>query len=162
MNEEWRTIQSLPLYEVSNLGRVRSQYRRGRRSPDGILKARPDRKGYLTVFPSMDCKKSSVKVHGLVAEAFLGPQPMGHDAHHKDENKQNNIPENLEYICHCKHISMNKRGEKAYAAKMDREKILTIRWYYRLNFSQAELCKMFGINCSTMHSIIHRKTWRHI
>jgi hypothetical protein len=42
--------------------------------------------------------------HRLVAEQMLGRQLQpGEQVHHKDENKTNNLPENLEVISHAEH-----------------------------------------------------------
>jgi hypothetical protein len=160
--EEWRTVPSLPLYEVSNFGRVRSQYRQGRRTPDGILKLSVDRKGYLRVSPTIKCKKYTVPVHILVAETFIGPCQMGFCVHHKDGVKQNNKPENLEYMKHCTHTSINKRGAGASFTKLIWQQVIEIRWLYRLNFCIKEISQMTGINYGTIHSIIIRKSWKHI
>ena len=40
-------------------------------------------------------------VHELVAIAFIGPRPAGATINHKDGNKLNNTPENLEYCTYA-------------------------------------------------------------
>lgn len=160
--EEWRVIPSLPLYEVSNLGRVRSQYRQGRMTPDRILKPTVDKKGYFRVSPTIQCRKYTVPVHILVAEVFLGPCQMGFCVHHRDGNKQNNIPENLEYMKHCIHTSINKRGAGAHFTKITWQQAIEIRWLYRLNFRLKDIAKMMNINAGTVNSVVIRQSWKHI
>jgi hypothetical protein len=53
--------------------------------------------GFKTVF----IHDKPVHAHVAVAKAFLGKKPCGDGSyvvHHKDWNKQNNKPENLEYL----------------------------------------------------------------
>jgi DNA polymerase I-like protein with 3'-5' exonuclease and polymerase domains len=51
------------------------------------------------------------KEHKLVAEAVYGPQPEGTDLHHKNENKSDNHPSNLEYKPESDHRSDHARGK---------------------------------------------------
>ena len=160
--EIWKAIPSLPLYEASSLGRIRSQYRQGRMTPDRILTPSVDKKGYFRVSPSINCKKYTVQVHILIAESFLGAGAMGDCVHHRDGNKQNNVPENLEYMCHCKHTSISKQGEKSFLAKLNKNQVYEIRWLRKLNFINRELSEITGIKESTIQSILERKSWKHI
>lgn len=53
-------------------------------------------------------------IHRLVAEAHLGPRPKGYEVNHIDENKQNNVLENLEYVTHSENMKKywkNHKGE---------------------------------------------------
>lgn len=55
MNEEWRDIKGYEgLYQVSNLGRVKSLNYRGHKGCVGILKGTPDKDGYLRVVLFME------------------------------------------------------------------------------------------------------------
>ena len=45
----------------------------------------------------------------LVWEHFNGPIPDGMDVHHRDENKLNNSPDNLELMFRSEHVSMHRR-----------------------------------------------------
>ena len=98
MNEEWRDIEGYEgLYQVSNLGRVRSLNCRGHKGCIGILTPRLDGKGYEMVALYKEGKARNTKVHRLVAQAFI-PNPNNYpQVNHKDENKTNNIVENLEW-----------------------------------------------------------------
>lgn len=93
MIEIWKDIVGYEgLYQVSNLGRVKSSFRYKK-----ILKQFEDNKDYLRVTLYKNNKSKSIKVHKLVAEAFI-PNPNNYNCvNHKDENKTNNNVENLEF-----------------------------------------------------------------
>ena len=97
MSEIWKDIVGYEgRYMISNTGRVksfaRSYYKNGR-----ILIPFSTR-GYHSVnLTDGNGKKRTFLVHRLVAEAFV-PNPHGYkEVNHKDENKQNNNCDNLEW-----------------------------------------------------------------
>ena len=96
LNEEWRDIEGYEgLYQVSNLGRVKSLNYNHTKS-ERILKGTPDKDGYLRVALFKDGRKD-YRVHQLVAKMFI-PNPGNLQViNHKDENKQNNTAKNLEW-----------------------------------------------------------------
>lgn len=105
MKEEWRAVPGYEgLYEVSNMGRVRSLDRMvkggkgSNRLANGIiLKPYVSSNGYPTVSLNKDGKARVVKVHRLVAMAFI-PNPNNLPMiNHKDECKLNNCVDNLEW-----------------------------------------------------------------
>ena len=50
--------------------------------------------GYLRV----KLNNQNRQIHSLIAECFLGKRPQGFTVNHKDGNKLNNRPDNLEYV----------------------------------------------------------------
>ena len=112
MREEWRPLIGYEgLYEVSNRGNMKSlNYRRT--GKEGILKAVKDKDGYLRVQLWKDGKRKMYAVHRLVAQAFL-PNPNNLPIiNHKDENKQNNKVENLEWCSISYNNTYNDRDKK--------------------------------------------------
>ena len=103
-NEIWKDVVGYEgLYEVSNLGRIR----RGER----IKKPHIDHGGYLTVQLSKHSKMKCLKVHRIVALAFIQNPENKRTVNHIDGNKQNNCVENLEWATHSENIShANKTG----------------------------------------------------
>lgn len=103
MTEEWKDIEGYEgLYQVSNLGRIKSLARviiRSDSKPnpinEKILKYGMNR-GYCAVVLCKDGKKKMYKVHRLVAMAFLSNHYNLPEVNHKDENKKNNCVDNLE------------------------------------------------------------------
>lgn len=100
MEEIWKDIKGYEgLYQVSNLGRIKS-FRRGKRAycpTEYILKNSITDKGYCMVTLYNNTKREKFLVHRLVAEAFIpNPNSMPH-INHIDENKTNNCVNNLEW-----------------------------------------------------------------
>lgn len=99
-NEVWKPIEKTNgEWFVSNKGRIKSR----KRGEFHILKLCRMTKGYLgaNFYCKTTKKGSSLRVHRLVAEAFI-PNPEGKtQVNHKDGNKENNSVENLEW-CTCK------------------------------------------------------------
>ena len=102
-NEIWRPIKDYEgLYEVSNLGRVSSLDREtidtiGRKHyiKSRILKQGKDNHGYLVVALTKNGKSKTVRVHRLVAEAFI-PNPenkpcIDHINTIRDDNRIENL-----------------------------------------------------------------------
>lgn len=94
MEELWKDIEGYPGYQVSNLGRVRSN-NYGR--INYVLKLRVDKDGYYRVMIKKDKKDKLFGVHRLVALTFISNPNNYPCVNHKDENKQNNCVDNLEW-----------------------------------------------------------------
>ena len=95
--EEWKPVKGYEgLYEVSNLGRVKSlNYRRT--GKEEIMKVWNDSCGYLLVKLHKDGKCKYYTVHRLVAQTFLENPNNLPEVNHIDENKENNKASNLEW-----------------------------------------------------------------
>lgn len=99
MKEEWRDAPGYEgLYQVSNLGRVRT-IRDGREYKAGyILKGKRNRYGYVEPALTNGGRRTLVLVHRLVAEAFI-PNPLKlATVNHKNGVKTDNRVENLEWM----------------------------------------------------------------
>ena len=101
--EEWRDIPNYDgVYQVSDLGRVRSVDRnityRNRWGTETtyfkaehILKPYPNQNGYPQVnLFHPERGYSPTMIHTVVAQAFIGQRPEGHDIHHKNECRDDN------------------------------------------------------------------------
>lgn len=105
MEEIWKDIKGFEgAYQISNLGRVKSLERyvpssgkTPQKIKEKIRKLFSTTAGYLYVVLSYNHIRKTALIHRLVAEAFV-PNPNNLECvNHKDENKQNNIVENLEW-----------------------------------------------------------------
>lgn len=98
MIEIWRNIEGYEgLYQVSNLGRVKSLKFKDER----ILKCGNNGRGYLFVGLSKHNKVKHHYIHRLVAKAFIPNPDNLPEVNHRDEDKTNNNINNLEW---CNHI----------------------------------------------------------
>jgi hypothetical protein len=105
--EEWRDIKGFEnIYQISNLGRVKSLGRELIRSngckqniKERILKHGKDGKGYHMVILKNISNKRNTKVHHLVAESFLNHNKQNNlIVDHIDNDKDNNKLNNLQLI----------------------------------------------------------------
>lgn len=89
--ETWKVVSEFPIYSVSNLGRVRNDER------NYIMRGGYDKDGYKQVTFSYNGKQYNRRVCRLVAIAFI-PNPNNLPVvNHKDENKENDRVDNLEW-----------------------------------------------------------------
>lgn len=115
ITEFWTRSKSYPKHEVSNTGKVRVAESSKPSNIGRILKQKTDKDGYKSVA----INRTTVRVHRLVAEAFI-PNPNNNQVvHHKDNVKHNNDASNLEWAT----VSYNTRHShfagtlKSYTAK---------------------------------------------
>jgi len=113
--EIWRDIAGYEgLYQVSNMGRVKSLERiitrkNGKKQTirERILKPRATPDGYLQLHLNKSGKRKFFFVHRLVCEAFHKNPKNKPCVNHIDENKANNTASNLEW---CTYEENNNHG----------------------------------------------------
>lgn len=165
MNEEWKDIPEFSNYQISNLGFIRNK-KTGR-----ILKSATNGSGYLGCSLSNKGKKSTKKIHRLVAEMFLTKTEDNQEVNHIDGNKLNNRLDNLEWVsksanikhAYDKDLISPSKGEKHYKSFLTQEDIDWIRTNYiprDKEFGSTALAIRFNISQSAISNIIHRKSWK--
>lgn len=124
--EEWRALPNFPAYEVSSHGRIRSWIDHMGRALPHLLSPGLNSSGYehfSARIPGDESTRKTLRVHVVVAEAFLGERP-GHPRQihvcHNDGDKRNNRVDNLRYdtaaantreaIAHGTHGSLVERA----------------------------------------------------
>jgi hypothetical protein len=163
--EEWLPVVGHEgKYEVSSLGRVRSLDRIiSQKSANGNLHNRNMRgkvlslirtDGYLHVSLGI---RNPIMVHVLVAAAFIGPRPKGHDVRHLDGSRDNNIPSNLAYGTRSQN-NFDRAIHSRY--KLTKDDVAFIRDNKLLR--KVDLAEMFGVNRSQIHRILIRKSWHYV
>lgn len=126
MIEEWKSIPGYEgLYEISSYGRVRSLERFYIRQnvimvhkPEIILSPVKDGFGYLQVGLHCNGKQKIIKVHRLVAQAFIPNPDNFPQINHKDEDKTNNNVDNLEWCTAKYNINYGTRQERSINTKI--------------------------------------------
>lgn len=179
--EEWRDVVGYEgIYQVSSLGRVkRVGHWRIRRQLKHLTPS-VSSKGYISVCLSRGRKKTQrvIRVHRLVATAFLGPEPEGKEVNHIDTNRTNARLSNLEYVTHdqnMKHAARlgrmnpgprgpnpNRQGEKSAAAKLTDQNVIDIRHAILSGVTGNALAKQYGVTSMSISMIKSGKSWGHL
>lgn len=106
--EVWKDIKGYEgLYQVSNLGRIKSIRR------NIIMKVRKDKYGYYQLGLTKNKEQKTFKAHRLVAETFIPNHNNLPEINHKDEDKTNNRVENLEWCTNKYNMNYGTRRERA-------------------------------------------------
>ena len=141
--ERWKPIFGYDgMYEVSDLGRVRSKYR----GEWKMLRFDMDRCGYFRVVLSKDGKRKRFLVHRLVAQAFIPNYDNSKtQINHRNECKSDNRVSNLEWCSAQYNVTYNDIQFRKKNSKRPKIKDL-----YNPNLTYQENIDIFksnGIEC---------------
>lgn len=162
--EEWKTIPwGNNDYEASTYGRIRHG--------GYIMLGNPDKNGYPLANLIAGPKKLSTHAHILVALAFLGPRPKGHQVAHGDGDPANNKLSNLRYCTPLENIRDKWRhgtmplGEQLSWSKLTEANVKHIRSSYVPRDRERGcrgLARKFGVHEETIRRVLRFSSWTHI
>lgn len=160
--ENWKPVVGHEMYEVSDLGAVRSwkNGKWGKRSAPRLLTPSLGNTGYLRVNVDMEARL----IHHLVLESHVGQRPEGAEGAHFNGNKTDNTLSNLRWATPGENGGDNARlgvskGERHGLHKLTDGAVRVIRKHeksYRL------LAEEFGVSVGTIQRVIQRKGWTHV
>lgn len=179
MNSEiWKDIKGYEgLYQVSNLGRVKSVERiikyngigKGsgtRLYPSVILRQCLNTVGYYQVSLSINNNRKRFMVHRLVAQAFCNSSVDKYCVNHIDGNYLNNIADNLEWVSNIENtrhaivIGLNNiYGEDSHLSKFTNHQADIIRRIKAKGISTKDLSNLLGVNKSCINRIYNGETY---
>jgi hypothetical protein len=174
--ERWLPITGyVGLYEVSDIGRVRSVLRTITRS-DGkvktfqgkILKPWINASGYAVVYLSRRGSQEPHLVHRLVLAAFTGACPEGQEGRHGPNGKLDNRASQLCYGTRRENMAdkirdgSSNRGERHGLAKLTADGVLDIRRRRADGERLEAIARRHGVSFQNVSLIVNRKAWSHI
>jgi hypothetical protein len=178
--EVWQPVPGYEGYcEASSFGRVRSLPRDVRFVRDGAARVRRingkvlsqtvDRGrhayGRLQVKLVGPAGPKTHLVHRVVAAAFFGPCPSGHEVAHNDGNPKNNRVENLRYATPAENTRDKFRhgtvlsGELVGNSKLTTQAVLAIRSRRASGERVSDLSSAFGVSEAQVSRICSGTRW---
>lgn len=172
IDEVWAPISGYEgLYEVSDLGRVRSLDREhtmnGRhptpykRKLKGKLMKLSGSPYLMVTLNKLGCKPKRYLVHRLVAEQHCTNNGKP-EVNHIDEDKCNNVATNLVWCSrkeNASHSVKRFRGSNSGTAKLTERDVLSILDDLNNGYSQAEIAVNYNVTNHTIHKIKSGKNW---
>jgi hypothetical protein len=167
MEEIWKYIKLTNDIEISNFGNVRS-------SKNKKLRYKNKWKGtnthYWNTQYTKDKKVYTLKVHRLVAEAFIPNPENKPQVNHIDGNGLNNHVSNLEWVTagenkkHAYKIGyQDSKGSKNSRSKLDEELVFQIcMFFHKTRFTPKQATIKFNISMQQATKIRSKKSWLHV
>lgn len=151
-------------HEISNDGRVRRLAcvfvnRRGHKKPSPARMLKPTQKGngYFHLTLQVNKVQTTLHLHRMVLEAFVGPCPEGMEGLHRNGVKSDNRLDNLRWGTHIENCSDRSRHGKCQFA-LTYEEALQIR-DCRGKMRQVDVAEIYGISQPTVSAIQLGKIW---
>ena len=119
--------------------------------------------GYLMVTLRINGHSVRAYVHALVAEAFIGPRPVGADVCHIDGGKTENAAANLRYDSRSGNLADRaahgtaQLGERNPAAKLTDKQAGEIRYRRQAGERLISIAAAYGVRESTVSRIANSK-----
>ena len=187
-NEIWVDIESFPLYFISNMGRIKRKSYVWSKKHDGINIVQNER--LIKLSSILEYKSArlwngskgvNVRVHRLLAMAFIpNPENKPH-INHINGIKSDNSLDNLEWCTHQenmlhaysiglnrvseyqkKQTSLANRGSNAKHAKLKEVDILPIREMKKNGISTRIIAQTYKVSMATIQYLLKGHTWKHV
>ncbi|MFC0225657.1 NUMOD4 motif-containing HNH endonuclease [Serratia aquatilis] len=158
-------------YEVSNMGRVRSIARKGRkgsgRTYGGKIIKQTFHKssGYLVVSLSKDNKARQVLLHRLVLSSFKGDAPEGMECCHENGDRCDPRLKNLRWDTRKNNLADKKKhgtwqgGENNTWHKLNAAQVIAIR---ASNKPHKYWMEKFNVSYGCIAAVIEGRSWKHV
>ncbi|MCI0374689.1 NUMOD4 domain-containing protein [Lacticaseibacillus paracasei] len=163
--EVWKDVEGFEgLYQVSNMGRVRSLDRKdeiGRTVNERVLAGWYDNHGYRVVTLHRDGNTKKWRVHRLVAIAFLDNPDNLPEINHKDEDKANNVVSNLEWCSSEYNANYGTRNERMAKAKERPIYVVSGSGHRYFFNSTKKASELLGLNQSNVSKCLRGKVKHH-
>lgn len=181
-SEKWLPVVGYEgLYDVSERGGVRSYRRTGKSGT--FSTALPMTLAISNVgYPRVSLRTVGAvrakhhTVHRLVARAFIGPCPDGHNVNHKNGVKTDNRVENLEYTTHQENVDHSirtglkptgpyantRRGSNSPASKLSDDDAREVFAMLARGETTISVGQRFGINPATVSRMKTGRNWIHL
>lgn len=150
-------------YAVTEDGRIWNHKRKI------FMKYHPDADGYLTFRPSRDGRYSYLKIHRIVAKAFVPNPENKPQVNHLDGDKTNNHASNLEWCTAKENMHhairtglIRQDGDQHVNAKLTREEVLTIRNRLVEGCSHRSLAIQHGVTIGTISNIKTKRRYANV
>jgi len=177
MEEIWKDIQGYEgLYQISNLGRVKSFPRLTNRgsgsyiTKERILKNTLMTIGYNRVELSINSERKFYSIHRLVAIHFIANPENKPQVNHINGIKHDNRIKNLEWctaIENSRHafktgLHGSRKGEKHSKSKLKDTDIYKIKALLKNNISCKEISMLFSVSPQAISDIKFGRNWTHL
>lgn len=155
MIEIWKTVvikgEIYDNYQVSNLGRILIlNYRRTGRVE--LMKPGKIKGGYLVVSLCKNGKRHTYTLHRLIAETFIPNPDNLPEVNHKDENKQNNSVDNLEWCDSKENCNYGTRNERIAKTLSKTVLQFSLNGEFIREWESTQECKKNGFNQGNISS----------
>ena len=176
--EQWKDIPEWEgLYQASSMGRVR-RVSASRKTPNkypalGILEPGSKTQRYLTIGLCRDGRgtRHLYRLGRLILTTFSGPPPTPiHQVNHKDGNKHNDAPSNLEWVTPSENVRHTFRelgrvapkGERHHNAKLTAETVGLARVMAADGHTHHAIAAHVGVSRSAITAVLNGRTWGHV
>lgn len=172
MKEEiWKDIIGYErLYQISNLGNLKSYPRNGTIKNHRLLMPAISRDGYFMYCLSKNNIHKSKPAHRLVAQAFIPNNESKPQVNHINGIKTDNRVENLEWVTasentrHAYKLGLinNIKGENVYNSKLSHDDIHAIFFLKKLSITNKKIALMLNYSQSGIGKILKGKIWKSV
>jgi hypothetical protein len=160
-DEIWKDIPGYEgHYQASNKGHIRSM----KKYPPKILSQPLNGGGYASISLCLNGVQYKNSTHFFICLTFNGQPPSTASVvNHKDGNKTNNIPQNLEWVSPSENLSHGKRGGFIlHRSKLTEEQVVDIYRALLKGESVISLAKQFNVDRHAITNIKYKYNWSYI